>query len=61
MNNHDSMQIIKSINKIKSTCGVETEIGSRLGLDSDAIDILYKMFLDIRETFNMINDIESKT
>ena len=60
MNNHDSMQIIKSVNKIKATCGVESEIGSRLGLDSDAIDILYKMFLDIQETFNMINDIESK-
>ena len=60
MNNHDSMQIIKSVNKIKATCGVKSEIGSSLQLDSDAIDILYKMFLDIQETFNMINDIESK-
>jgi hypothetical protein len=60
MNNHDSMQIIKSVNKIKATCGVESEIASDLDLDGDAIDILYKMFLDIRETFNMINDIESK-
>jgi hypothetical protein len=54
------MQIIKSVNKIKATCGVESEIASDLDLDGDAIDILYKMFLDIRETFNMINDIESK-
>jgi hypothetical protein len=60
MNNHDSMQIIKSVNKIKSRCGVESEIASGLDLDGDAIDILYKMFLDIRVTFNMINDIESK-
>lgn len=62
MNNRDSMQIIKSINKIKSTCGVESEIASslNLGLEGDTIDILYKMFLDIQETFNTINDIETK-
>ena len=62
MNNHDSMQIITSINKIKATCGVESEIASslQLGLEGDTIDILYRLFLDIRETFNMINDIESK-
>ena len=62
MNNHDSMQIIKSVNKIKSTCGVESEIASGLDLDleGDTIDILYKMFLDIQETFNTINVIETK-
>ena len=60
MNNHDSMQIIKSINKIKSTCGVESRIASSLQLDSDAIDILYKMFLDIQGTFNTISDVASK-
>ena len=60
MNNRDSMQIIKSINKIKSTCGVESEIASSLQLDSDVIDILYKMFLDIRETTNNINEVATK-
>lgn len=64
MNNRDSMQIIKSINKIKSTCGVESEIASSLQLglhlESDTMNILYKMFLDIQETFNTINDIETK-
>ena len=62
MNNHDSMQIIKSVNKIKATCGVESVIASglQLGLEGDAIDILYKMFLDIRGTFNTINDVASK-
>ena len=64
MNNRDSMQIIKSINKIKSTCGVESEIASSLDLDlhleGDTMDILYKMFLDIQDTFNNINDIETK-
>ena len=60
MNNHDSMQIIKSVNKIKATCGVESEIASGLQLDSYAIDILYKMFLDIRKTTNNINDVATK-